>query len=75
MITVICPKCKKASIVTEGTEYILCCDEVIHIPSNTVETEPIDFDRIQEGLMRIKNDRLFLGDPNESIAPDLYEGL
>ncbi|MFA5366583.1 MAG: hypothetical protein WC333_01725 [Dehalococcoidia bacterium] len=77
MYTVICPKCKKSFTVSGDTEYVLCCDEVIFIPSNGPEMKGITFQCIQEGLMRDGRnvDRIFLGDPNESIAPDPYEGL
>jgi hypothetical protein len=77
MVTVICPKCKKGTIVTEGTEYVLCCDEVIFIPANGPEMKSITFQCIQEGLMRNGNvvDNMFLGDPSEDIAPGPYEDL
>jgi len=79
MKTIICPKCKQAITITEGTEYVLCCDEVIYVDNNIklddLKTMKIAFDSIKESLMKVKNERLFLGDPKEDIAPDPYDFL
>lgn len=55
MKTVICPKCKQPITVTEGTEYIICCDEVLRVENNIKLDDPntmkITFDSIRESLI------------------------
>jgi len=79
MRTIICPKCKEPVVVPEGVDYVICCDEVIYVINSIKLDDPktmkIAFDSIKESLMKVKNERLFLGDANEDIAPDPYDFL
>ena len=34
MKTIICPKCKQVITITTGTEFVICCDEVIYTITN-----------------------------------------
>jgi hypothetical protein len=56
MKTIICPKCKQAITVTEGTEYVICCDDVIYVDNNIKLDDPkimkISFDSIKESLFK-----------------------
>ena len=40
MKTIICPKCKQVITITTGTEFVICCDEVINVNTNIKLDDP-----------------------------------
>ena len=56
MKTIICPKCKQAITIVDGTEYVICCGEVIYVDNNIKLDDPktmkIAFDSIRDSLIK-----------------------